>query len=73
MSAGKEFVGRVKWFNAEKGYGFITVEGFKQDVFLHIKQLRTSGVTRNPADGETVRFVMNEGPKGSFASNVSLG
>ncbi len=73
MSDGKEFVGHVKWFNGEKGYGFITVEGYGKDVFIHVKKLRESGITRNPADGEAIRFIMNDGPKGSFATNIKLG
>jgi len=63
--------GLVKWYNQEKGYGFIQAEGLDTDVFMHIKQLRASGITAGLTDGEKVRFVVNTGPKGKFATNIS--
>ncbi len=63
--------GLVKWFNAEKGYGFLHAEGLEKDVFLHVKQLRSSGIMGSLTDGEQVKFVCNQGPKGFFATNIS--
>ena len=75
MSTASEVLtnGSVKWFNAEKGYGFIQADGLNKDVFLHVKQLRSSGITGNLLDGEQVRFVCNDGPKGPFATNITRG
>ena len=63
--------GTVKWFNGEKGFGFIQVAGMQKDVFLHVKNLRASGINNNLMDGEHVKFVCNDGPKGPFATNIS--
>lgn len=63
--------GVVKWFNGEKGYGFIQCEHLEKDVFLHIKQLRASGISGDLANGESIRFVCNTGPKGYFATNIT--
>jgi len=65
--------GVVKWFNAEKGFGFIQAEGLNKDVFLHVKQLRQSGITGSLVDGEHIVFKCNEGPKGFFATDISRG
>lgn len=62
--------GSVKWFNADKGFGFIQTTGVDKDIFLHVKQLRASGITDNLAEGEPVMFVLNTGPKGFFASEI---
>ena len=67
----EQLEGKVKWFNGEKGYGFIKVEGLEKDVFLHVKQLRESGITNNLTDGEAVKFMMNDGPRGSFATKIA--
>lgn len=64
-------VGVVKWFNGEKGYGFIQAEGLEKDVFMHIKSLRASGITNELAEGEHVRFVCNTGPRGYFATDIA--
>jgi len=63
--------GSVKWFSAEKGYGFIIAEGVDKDIFLHVKQLRSSGILGSVVDGEKINFVCNDGPKGFFATNIS--
>lgn len=67
----QQISGSVKWFDTDKGYGFLTAEGVEKDVFLHIKQLRQSGITNGLIDGERVVFVCNTGPKGLFATNVA--
>jgi CspA family cold shock protein len=63
--------GSIKWFNGEKGYGFVTAPGLEKDVFLHVKQLRASGIEGEVTDGEAVTFVCNTGPKGFFATNIA--
>lgn len=69
--ANKQIQGLIKWFSAEKGYGFIQADGINKDIFLHVKQLRSSGIMGNLADGEHVLFVCNDGPKGLFATNIT--
>jgi cold shock protein len=60
--------GVVKWFSAEKGYGFITPdEG--ADVFVHYSAIQTSGYRKLEA-GDKVEFEITEGPKGKQASGV---
>jgi len=60
--------GTVKWFNAEKGYGFIAVEGGK-DVFCHWSKIIMDGY-KSLNDGQAVEFETVEGPKGLEAHNV---
>jgi CspA family cold shock protein len=60
--------GKVKWFNAKKGYGFIsTDEG--SDVFVHHSDIKAEGF-RTLEQGEEVEFEIAEGPKGVHARNV---
>lgn len=63
--------GRVKWFNKEKGFGFIQMPNGALDVFVHANQLRKSGLTFSLEEGEAVKFYMNSGDKGPFATNIS--
>ncbi len=60
--------GKVKWFNQEKGYGFIEVEGEK-DVFVHYSALQQEGF-KTLKEGDTVEFEVVEGQKGPQAANV---
>ena len=60
--------GTVKWFNADKGYGFIEQEG-GDDVFVHYSALQSDGF-RSLEDGQRVEFTVERGPKGLQASNV---
>ncbi len=60
--------GVVKWFNSEKGYGFISQEG-GPDVFVHFSAIQGSGY-RNLEENETVEFDVTQGPKGLQAANV---
>ena len=62
--------GTVKWFNAEKGFGFITVEGGGQDVFVHYSAISGSGF-KSLQEGESVDFEVVQGPKGLQAANVT--
>src|SRR6266498_1636283 len=61
-------VGTVKWFNADKGYGFIKPEQ-GEDVFVHFSAIQTSGY-RTLEEGQTVEFEVTQGPKGPQAANV---
>lgn len=60
--------GKVKWFNAQKGFGFIEVEG-GNDVFVHYSSILGSG-HRTLDEGENVEFEVEEGPKGPAAKDV---
>ncbi len=64
--------GTIKWFNVEKGYGFISLPGGGVDVFVHANQLRKSGINRMLKDGEAVQFKTDRGEKGSFAVEISI-
>lgn len=61
--------GTVKWFSAEKGYGFITQETEGQDVFVHFSAIQATGYRKLEA-GDNVEFEIVEGPKGKQASSV---
>lgn len=61
--------GTVKWFNAEKGFGFITVDG-GNDVFVHFSAIQTDGF-KTLDEGQAVEFDITEGQKGPQASNVT--
>jgi CspA family cold shock protein len=61
--------GKVKWFNAEKGYGFIERED-GPDVFVHYTAIQTEGF-RTLNQGDLVEFDIVEGPKGLQAANVA--
>ncbi len=61
--------GTVKWFNPEKGYGFITPEDGSADVFVHFSAIDGSGY-RNLEEGQRVEFETTQGQKGPQASNV---
>jgi cold shock protein len=61
--------GIVKWFNAEKGYGFIAVDGGGDDVFVHYSAIESSGF-RSLDEGQRVEFTTTQGPKGPQAEQV---
>jgi cold shock protein len=61
--------GTVKWFNAEKGYGFIAVDGGGADVFVHYSAIEASGF-RTLDEGQRVEFQTTQGPKGPQADQV---
>jgi CspA family cold shock protein len=61
--------GTVKWFNAEKGYGFITPDDGSKDVFVHFSAISGSGY-RSLDDEQRVEFDVTQGPKGPQAENV---
>lgn len=60
--------GAVKWFNAEKGYGFITKED-GSDIFVHFSAINMNGY-KTLEEGQTVSFVTGEGVKGPQATDV---
>lgn len=60
--------GKVKWFNDQKGYGFITTDG-SGDVFVHHTAIQMEGF-RTLKEGEDVSFEVMQGPKGPQAANV---
>jgi cold shock protein len=62
-------VGTIKWFNAEKGYGFIAVEGGGADVFVHYSAITGSGY-RSLEEGQRVEFDIEQGQRGAQATNV---
>ena len=61
--------GSVKWFNAEKGYGFIAVDGGGPDVFVHYSAIESTGF-RTLDEGQRVEFQTTQGPKGPQADQV---
>jgi CspA family cold shock protein len=62
--------GTVKWFNNEKGYGFIAVDG-GQDVFVHYSAIQADGY-RSLDEGQRVEFEVTQGPKGPQADSVRI-
>jgi CspA family cold shock protein len=64
-------IGTVKWFNAAKGYGFISHEGGK-DLFVHFSEIQDAGNGyRSLNEGDKVEFTVGESPKGPQATNVT--
>lgn len=63
--------GTVKWFNSEKGYGFIQREDGRGDVFVHYSAIVGDGF-RTLEEGQEVTFEVTEGQKGPQASNVTV-
>ncbi|MBU6146982.1 MAG: cold-shock protein [Actinomycetales bacterium] len=61
--------GSVKWFNAEKGFGFITQDGGGPDVFVHFSAIQADGY-RSLDEDQRVEFEIIEGQKGPQAANV---
>ncbi|WP_370289705.1 cold-shock protein [Nocardioides sp.] len=62
--------GTVKWFNAEKGFGFITQDGGGADVFVHFSAIQTQGY-KSLDENQRVSFDVTQGPKGPQAENVT--
>ncbi|MGH3685483.1 MAG: cold-shock protein [Pseudonocardiaceae bacterium] len=61
--------GVVKWFNAEKGFGFISVDGGGPDVFVHFSAIQGDGY-RSLEENQKVEFESSQGPKGPQADKV---
>jgi cold shock protein len=63
--------GTLKWFNADKGYGFIEYPDGKSDIFVHVKELRKSGIVALN-DGTPVSFTAVAGKKGLYATDIKV-
>ena len=61
--------GTVKWFNAEKGFGFIAPDGGGADVFAHYSAIQTQGY-KELNEGQAVEFDVTQGQKGPQAANI---
>ncbi|MEV5377494.1 cold-shock protein [Streptosporangium nondiastaticum] len=61
--------GTVKWFNADKGFGFITQDDGGPDVFVHFSAIQTTGY-KELYEGDQVTYDVTQGPKGPQAENV---
>lgn len=61
--------GTVKWFNDQKGFGFIAPESGSKDVFVHQSAITAEGF-RSLSEGDRVEFSVEQGPKGPSATNV---
>ena len=61
--------GKVKWFNATKGFGFIARDDKEKDVFVHVSALRKSGMN-GLDEGQALTFEVEEGPKGPNATDL---
>ncbi len=62
--------GTVKWFNESKGFGFITPSDGGKDVFVHVSAIQAEGF-KVLAEGQSVTFNLEDGPKGPQATNVT--
>ncbi|GHB58703.1 hypothetical protein GCM10008107_04620 [Psychrosphaera saromensis] len=65
-------LGKVKWFNNAKGFGFIKEEGKEEDIFAHFSTITMDGYKTLKA-GQDVEFDLTQGPKGLHAINIKLG
>ena len=63
--------GKVKWFNDQKGFGFISVEGGGKDVFVHHTAIQSQGF-RTLTEGQAIEFDIVEDKKGPKAANVRI-
>lgn len=64
-------VGRVKWFNNAKGFGFIVPEDGGEDIFAHYSTIQMDGY-RSLKAGQSVTYEIQQGPKGLHAENIGL-
>jgi cold shock protein len=67
----KMATGKVKWFNGDKGFGFIEQSDGGKDVFVHFSAIQGTGL-RNLNEGDEVEFKVEQGQKGLQAANVSV-
>jgi CspA family cold shock protein len=63
--------GKVKWFNPEKGFGFISPTDGSKDVFVHYSSINGSDY-KTLIENQDVRFILENGPRGLAASNVEV-
>ncbi len=64
--------GHVKWFNDEKGYGFISRDSGQDDVFVHFRSIVSEANRKTLYENQRVEFAVTEGPKGLQAENVII-
>ena len=62
--------GKVKWFDAKKGFGFIEQEDGKDDVFVHFREIQSDDGYKTLREGQEVEFQLEDGQKGPQAVNV---
>lgn len=63
--------GKVKWFNQEKGFGFITMDGEERDIFVHYSTIQMDGF-KTLEEGQVVNFDITESERGPQAQNVTV-
>ena len=71
LSTAEEMIGTVKWYNATKGFGFITPQSGGKDIFVHASALERSGLT-SLNEGQTARVQVVQGMKGPEAAAISV-
>jgi CspA family cold shock protein len=69
VSMSNKMTGLVKWFNAEKGFGFITPDNGSKDVFVHFSAIQSNDF-KTLDEGQKVEFSIENGAKGPAAANV---
>ena len=69
IETGERLMGTVKWFNDQKGFGFISRDGGGQDVFVHYSAILGQG-HKTLAEGQRVEFTITPGKKGDAAASV---
>ena len=62
-------VGKVKWFDAKKGWGFIVADDGSEEIFAHFSNIKSDGF-KTLEDGEAVEFEVQRGDKGLYATNI---
>ena len=62
-------VGKVKWFDAKKGWGFIVSDDNSEEIFAHFSNIKSEGF-KTLEDGESVEFEVEQGEKGLYATNI---
>ena len=67
----EQVMGTVKWFNDDKGFGFITPDNGGKDVFVHFRSINNSGGRATLNEGQKVSFTVSQGQKGPQADNVN--
>src|SRR5829696_6028744 len=64
--------GTVRWYDLERGFGFLAPDDGSADIFVHVSQVQGEGVARALREGQTVEFEPGEGPRGPQALHVAV-